>query len=727
MIKNLLFGLSLCLAYAVTGQRAQDWITLGDRAIEDNDPYGALRYYENAMELDSSKAEIQFKYAEALRHNHYYNKSAYYYYKVYRKEQGRIYPLSGYWLAMMQKQSGNYKEAKQTFRRVRDQFEDTPDSYYYRKAVQEMRSCDFAELWQSDDGDASEIKPVNGVVSTESSEFDGKFFADGRLLFTALRGEYDDEGRLLSEDYQAQLYVSDPSFSSLKEFTPFPEKPIGFGASEDSSYIAMVISSEAGNKILLKKGNTTITTIPATAKDSSWYSHPTFGEIKGEKILLFASDREGGFGREDIWYIYLDRPEDIINAGKLVNSPGSEITPFFRWEEKELYFASDWHYGLGGFDIFSAAFVDDEFGIPGNLKPPFNTRFNDLYYSFSEPSLKGSITSNRVGAGDSPHMGCCNDLFYFQETRGKEEPLITSLEDLNKYLPVTLYFHNDEPDPRTRDTTTNQNYIDTYYKYIELIPEYEREYSKGLTEDRSDLAEERIDRFFIEEVDKGIGDLELFTSLLSEELKKGSRVELTVRGFASPLAETDYNVNLTSRRISSLVNYLSEYKGGELLPYLRNNAENGGFLRVIKIPFGEYVANEVISDNPNESNAIYSIGAALERKIEIVSVQQSARDSALVQLNFNTEIANLGRVTRSDTLEYQFNFTASENCDIDSVYTESSALEITGFLKIENTGFIKVRLTPADLEGKQRQRIYVLGNFPERKKELNITFDVNGQ
>jgi len=727
MIKEFLFGLSFLLSTSILSQRVQDWILLGDRALEDNDPYGALRYYENAMEMDSSKAEIQFKYAEALRLNHYYNKSAYHYFKVYRKEQGRIYPLSGYWLAMMQKQSGSYKEAKQTFRRVRDQFEEEPDSYYYRKAVQEMRSCDFAELWQSEESETSEIKPVNGVVNTESSEFDGKFLDDKRLLFTSLRGEYDMEGRLISEDYQAHLYISDPSFSRLKEYNPIPENSLGFAASQDSGYIAIVRKTEIGNQILLKEGNTTIAQIPGEPGDSSWYSHPTFGEVKGKQVLLFSSDREGGFGREDIWYCYLDSPEELINAGKLVNSPGREITPFFRWEESELYFASDWHYGMGGFDIFFASFTDDEFGIPNNLKPPFSTRFNDLYYSFSEPALKGSVTSNRINAGESASMGCCNDLYFFEETREKEEPLIASLEDLNKYLPVTLYFHNDEPDPKTRDTTTSQNYIDTYYKYIELIPEYEREYSKGLAEDRSDLAEEKIDRFFIEQVDKGIGDLELFTSLLSDELEKGSRVELTIRGFASPLAETDYNVNLTSRRISSLINYLREYKGGQLLPFLENRADNGGFLRVIRIPFGEYVANKVVSDNPNESNAIYSIGAALERKIELVSVQQSAKDSALVQLNFDTEIANMGSVLSTDTLEYKFNFTASENCEIDSVYAESPRIEIAEYFKVENNGFIKVKIIPSGFNGKQRQRIFVIGNFPERKKELNITFEVNGQ
>ena len=727
MIRIILIILSIITSLTAQSQRVQDWLLLGDNAMADRDPFGALRYYQNAMNLDSSKAEIQFKYAEALRKNHYYSKAENYYYNVYRKEQARIYPLSGFWLAMMQKQSGKYKEAKQTFRRVRDQFENDPDSYYYRKAVQEMRSCDFAELWLDNNEQDENIKSVDGVANSESSEFDGKFYDDGRLLFTSLRGDYDEDGRLVSENYEPRIYISDSSYTHLFKLPEKLKGLIGYAASTDSVYSAEVITTNGSNQIILKENNQTIFRIPADESDTNWYSHPAFGEIKDREVLFFASDMSGGLGREDIWYVYLDEPDEFLNAGKLMNSPGSEITPYYNYRESELYFASDWHYGLGGFDLFSASFSDNEFGIPNNLKTPYNTRFNDLYYSFSEASRKGSITSNRIIEGESPSRGCCNDLFYFEVEKEKEEPLITSLEDLNKYLPVTLYFHNDEPNPRTRDTVTTQNYIDTYYRYVNLIPEYQREYSKGLTENRSDLAEEEIDQFFLKKVDQGIIDLDIFTSLLIEELEKGSRVELTVRGFASPLAETDYNVKLTSRRISSLINYLREYKGGEFLPYLNNNAENGGYLRLIKIPFGEYVANEVISDNPNESNAIYSIGAALERKIEIVSVQQSAKDSAVVQLNFNTEIANLGAVSSSDTLEYQFNFTTSENCEIDSVYTESSAVEIKAFHKLNDAGYVRARIIPRGLNGKQRHRIFVCGNFPERKKELNITFEVNEQ
>ena len=89
-----------------------------------------------------------------------------------------------------------------------------------------------------------------------------------------------------------------------------------------------------------------------------------------------------------------------------------------------------------------------------------------------------------------------------------------------------------------------------------MLDTYKKEYSKGLNPTKSDEAKEEIENFFVEYVDQGVKDLALFRDLLLEELQKGKRLKITIQGFASPLAKTDYNVNLTKRRISSLINYL---------------------------------------------------------------------------------------------------------------------------------------------------------------------------
>src|SRR5690554_8227306 len=82
-----------------------------------------------------------------------------------------------------------------------------------------------------------------------------------------------------------------------------------------------------------------------------------------------------------------------------------------------------------------------------------------------------------------------------------------SLEDLNRRLPVTLYFHNDVPNPRSWDTTSNVNYIDSYNEYTAMIDQYKKEYSSGLEEERPDDAKADIEVSFTDFVDKGLGDL----------------------------------------------------------------------------------------------------------------------------------------------------------------------------------------------------------------------------
>lgn len=722
--------LAAFLSTTAIGQRLQDWILLGDRAMEDNDPYGALRYFEKAMEIDSTKGLVQFKYAEALRQNHYYSKSAYYYWKVYRKERAKLFPESGAWLAAMYQQSGNYSRAKEIWRRVREQFKDQPDSYWYQKAVQSTRSCDLAELWM-DEKVPFELEKLPDPINTDDSEFAGVFDSEGQLIFTSLRGKYDEKGRLLIDEsaYRPTLFLAD---SAMAQIIPTPQEwkgATGIAVSEHIPAKALVFERDGQRTIEVSLPDNQTLTIPEVP-DSAWYSHPAFGKLNGEEVIFFSSNREGGMGREDIWYITLSGEDrKPMNAGERINTPGSEITPFWNERDEKLVFASDWHHGFGGFDLFSAMAEEGRFGVPENLKQPYNSPANDLYWSFNTDLLKGTVTTNRIGSEVIGAAGCCNDIWLFEQAPKDVEddiPEITTLEDLNEYLPVVLYFHNDEPDPRTRKDRTEQSYLETYYAYLDLLPEYQREYREGLELSQGDKAEEAMDDFFIEKVDQGIKDLELFTRLLEKELEKGRDIELTVKGFASPLAETDYNVHLTSRRISSLENYLRKYDRGALLPHIENQADSGGKLLLNPIPFGEYTASDVVTDNPNEADAVYGISAALERKIEIVSVQRAPQDTTVAEMRFTTEIADMGTISASDTLSFSFEFSASENLVIDSLTYDAEVITLSDedalFENPKKT--ISGKLHPGNQTGKQNAVIAIFGNFAADKRELNITYEI---
>jgi hypothetical protein len=188
----------------------------------------------------------------------------------------------------------------------------------------------------------------------------------------------------------------------------------------------------------------------------------------------------------------------------------------------------------------------------------------------------------------------------------------------------------------------------TYRAYTRLYNEYKREYSAGLKKEEKEDAILDIEDLFSEHIDKGANDLSMFTPLLVKELEAGKTVTLTIKGFASPLSKSDYNVNLTLRRVSSLINYLSEYENGKILPYINGTAQNRAKLEFIKVPFGEYQSVKTISDDiKDQRNSVYSPGAALERKIEIIAIQ--ADDTSQVAMD-GSELEKLPILLFKDTI-----------------------------------------------------------------------------
>jgi hypothetical protein len=460
---------------------------------------------------------------------------------------------------------------------------------------------------------------------------------------------------------------------------------------------------------------------------------PFVCNIDNKEYIFFSSDRKGTEGGLDIWYSEIKNGNIYskpINLGRNINSPDDEVSPFYDPNESKLYFSSTWHNGFGGMDVYYSHLNNFKPGKTVNMGMPINSSANDLYY-FQENS-KRYITSNRGGGVlDYSHV-CCNDLYKICQGKGQDEAvdeLYASLDDLNRYLPVTLYFHNDRPGPNSLDTFTLLSYIETYNRYKDLLDTYKTEYASGLSNEGRQEAITEMEDFFDQKVDQGVRDLAEFTRLLLIELEKGQRVEMNVQGFASPLAKTDYNVNLTLRRVSSMINYLREYEGGVFIPYIDGNAPNGGVLNFNKIPFGEYSADQTVSDNPNDKkNSVYSIRAASERKIEIQSVQQAAeRDSSYGEFFTDKYIKDLGQLNGAEKIEIEFNF---KNVGDDSLIIEEikmdeglSVISSTNTVEIGAQGKLIIELDPSNLIGHKRLNIQLTTNGIPEEIKLSIVFE----
>ncbi|HIA35328.1 MAG TPA: hypothetical protein EYN89_00985, partial [Flavobacteriales bacterium] len=161
-------------------------------------------------------------------------------------------------------------------------------------------------------------------------------------------------------------------------------------------------------------------------KIDSWESQPTISS--DGRTLYFASNRKGGVGGIDIYKTTKDpngKWTQPVGLGKNINTEGHEKSPFMHPDKKTLYFSSDGHRGLGGFDIFFAKMKKTDTGyeweIPQNIGFPINSEDNDLGFFVSTDGETGYFSSTNESEKYLSFGGW--DLFYFplyEEARPSE-------------------------------------------------------------------------------------------------------------------------------------------------------------------------------------------------------------------------------------------------------------------------------------------------------------------
>jgi outer membrane protein OmpA-like peptidoglycan-associated protein len=102
------------------------------------------------------------------------------------------------------------------------------------------------------------------------------------------------------------------------------------------------------------------------------------------KILYFTSNRKGGYGALDIYKCIRTEKEEWgrpENLGPTLNSPYNEDTPFITEDGSMLFFSSQGHVTMGGYDIFVCTLLPDgSWSVPENLGYPVNGPDDELFY-----------------------------------------------------------------------------------------------------------------------------------------------------------------------------------------------------------------------------------------------------------------------------------------------------------------------------------------------------------
>jgi outer membrane protein OmpA-like peptidoglycan-associated protein/Tfp pilus assembly protein PilF len=127
-----------------------------------------------------------------------------------------------------------------------------------------------------------------------------------------------------------------------------------------------------------------------------WESHPALSA--DGRTLYFASERMGGFGKEDIWVTEIDSSNNWskpVNLGPSVNTADSDYTPYIHPNGTSLYFSSRGWPGMGGADLFwSEKKGDSAWSVPQNLGYPVNTFADELGLAVSSDFSVGYFSKD---------------------------------------------------------------------------------------------------------------------------------------------------------------------------------------------------------------------------------------------------------------------------------------------------------------------------------------------
>ncbi|MCF8298972.1 MAG: DUF1573 domain-containing protein [Saprospiraceae bacterium] len=757
LIVFMLFSVSLAQSQKYEScSSVEECVGHAEQFFENGDFYSASVFYFNALQFDSTRISIAYKYAEASRLFNNYKVASDWYHYVLESDSASDFSLVRFWYAAMLKNCGDYDSAISNFKAFTQTYSKT--DFYSKKSQKEIQSCEFAIKLMKDTVNVK-IEHLPTSVNSPYSEFGAVQLNSSVLYFSALRAigsmEYES---FIPNAFLSKIYISKNTtagWSKGKEIDKVINNKtshnanVAFNDAHTKMYFTRCSSDENSQMqcaiyLSVKEAGEWQKPVKLKSKinlENYTSTQPAVANIDDYEILYFVSDRPNGYGGNDIWYSVLKDGvyNEPVNLGSLINTQGNEITPFYYNHGKTLYFSSDWHNGLGAYDVFKSKGGLNSWEIPVNLGFPINSSCNDIYFTKNGIDKDGYFTSNRPGSYHIKGETCCNDIYYYEwdekkpEIVKKVEKDTVKIEDKVKLLlPLTLYFHNDIPDPKSTNTTTNENYKTTLADYFLLKEKYEQEYSKGLKGEEKEKAVLDIKDFFDNYISKGFSDLEKFSDLLLTDLEKGSDVRIKIKGYCSPLNSTEYNLNLAKRRIASLKNFIAQYDEGIFKKYLDYTAENGGKLTIYEDPIGEAKAKAFVSDNPNDKrNSIYSRAAAFERKIQIIlytsggNFEDDSLSMQFPEIQFNTMIHDFGTLSQNKKLVFKFQFSNVGKAELTLLNVETSSDNIVTDWSKEpilpgDANTINVLLDTEGILGEFEEKIIIKLNTISGIKELIV-------
>lgn len=401
-------------AQSITAQNNQDEsFYISEGYIESENFDNSIKLYERVLDEEPDNPDVNFKlgfcYLNTPDKKHkaipYIQKAVGYFEKKKKriKKHKKDYLEYSFYLAKAYYASGKLDTALYHYKRLKQ----VSDKYMTEVINKEIVNISKAF---SSDADSTKIQNLGDIINSQYSDHSAFVSADESVLLFTSRRENNYSDVLYEDDqYDENIYICyrKPDGSWTKP------KSIGNNINTSDHDAVIGLSADAQQLFMYKeedKGSIYVSNLqgdvwlkPAKLGPNINTRHrETSASISYDgSTLYFTSDRKGGFGGLDIYYS--EKQADgtwgkAVNLGPGINTSGDERSPFINSDGKTLYFSSEGHVSIGGFDVFKS--TKNEFGTwtkPQNIGYPINTISDDIYYMSVASGKRSYFTSAREG------------------------------------------------------------------------------------------------------------------------------------------------------------------------------------------------------------------------------------------------------------------------------------------------------------------------------------------
>lgn len=503
------------------------------------------------------------------------------------------------------------------------------------------------------------VSTVSKLVNSAFPDYAPVISADEKtLIFTSRRGTKGDKKDNLDFNYYEEIYLTEKDDNGkwkkpnkISDNINSSGHEASIGLSVDGQQLLIYSSQEdPDGDIYLSTldGDVWSRPIPFLQINSkSAETHACFN-VDGTAVYFTSDREEDNYGGFDIYKI-TKLPDGTwslpINLGPTINTKYDETAPFIHPDGVTLYFSSNGHKTMGGYDIFKSL-IDQEtysWGTPENIGYPINTSGDDVFYVTSVDGNRAYYSSEKAeGQGEkdlyiitlidkkkkSKALTVMTGVFSMGDDEEIPEDAQITVKDAESGEILGIYKPNAKtgkylfilPPGKTYDVSyAVEGYL---FKSENLIVPTSSSFSE--VKKKINLAPVKANEsivlnnvFFQYDSDKIINESLPDLEKLAKLLNKKTAIIIEISGHTDSKGKDAYNMKLSQKRAKSVRKYLikngvaanriTAIGKGELQPIARNNNPDG-------------------SDNPE--------GRQLNRRIELKVLSDGGTNTSVD----NTEV-----------------------------------------------------------------------------------------